>query len=138
MKITIRKYVEPDCSQIIDLWNDIFRPTKYHNDPDRTIKMKNNHDDLFYVAEFDNKIIGTVIIGFDGHRGWIYALAVKKEFQRKGIGTKLVDKAINVLRDLGCLKVNIQIMSNNSNVVNFYKKCDFEIEERISMGLKLY
>ena len=79
-----------------------------------------------------------LMAGFDGHRGWIYSLAVNPDFRRKGIGSQLMKKAINELKSLGCLKVNLQIEKDNSDVVNFYEKIGFSTEDRISMGMKLY
>jgi len=75
--------------------------------------------------------------GFDGHRGWIYSLAVSQKYRCKGIGTRLVNKALNDLKSLGCVKVNLQIKGDNRSVEDFYKKVGFSIEDRISMGMKL-
>lgn len=136
--IKIRRYKKTDSKNVVSLWKDVFNPKKPHNDPELVIKMKTNFDDgLFFVADENNKIIGTVIAGFDGHRGWIYSLAVLPKYRRNGIGTKLVNKALNELKQLGCIKVNLQIYDNNKTVVEFYKKIGFSIEDRISMGKKL-
>ena len=60
---------------------------------------------------------------------------MRPQHRRKGISTQLVKKAIGELKKLGCLKVNLQINSDNAEVVEFYKKNGFLIEDRISMGL---
>jgi len=134
----IRNYHKSDKESVISLWKEVFNPKKYHNTPEIVINMKTKHnDDLFFVAEQDNKIIGTVISGYDGHRGWIYSLAVHPKFRRIGIGTSLVEKVLSKLEKLGCLKVNLQINSDN-DVIDFYKKNGFLIEDRVSMGKKLY
>lgn len=134
----IRNYHQSDKESVISLWKEVFNPKKYHNTPEVVIDKKIKHnDDLFFVAEQDNKIIGTIISGYDGHRGWIYSLAVHTKFRRKGIGTSLVNKVLSELEKLGCLKVNLQINSDN-DVIGFYKKNGFLIEERVSMGKKLY
>lgn len=135
----IRNYRPSDKELLISLLKEVFNPKQYHNDPEIAIDMKNKQDDnLFFIAEEDNQIIGTVISGYDGHRGWIYSLAVHPKYCRRGIGTSLVKKAIEELKNLGCLKVNLQIYGNNKNVIDFYKKNGFLIEDRISMGKKLY
>jgi ribosomal protein S18 acetylase RimI-like enzyme len=135
----IRNYQQPDKEQVIALWKEVFNPKKPHNNPETAINIKVKHNDnLFFVAENDNQIIGTVLAGFDGHRGWIYSLAVLPKFRRKGIGGKLVEKAVDELKNLGCLKVNLQIMEDNSGVQNFYRKSGFVVEDRISMGKTLY
>ena len=75
--------------------------------------------------------------GYDGHRGWLYALAVMPSQRRKGVATALVREAERRLENLGCGKVNFQVRSSNSDVVDFYKRLGYEIEDRISMGRRL-
>lgn len=76
--------------------------------------------------------------GYDGHRGWIYSLAVKPEFRELGVGTRLVQGILEELKTRGCLKVNLQVLGSNRQVVEFYRKNGFAVEDRISMGIKLY
>lgn len=76
--------------------------------------------------------------GYDGHRGWIYSLAVKPEFRKSGTGTRLIQALLGELKQRGCLKVNLQVIGTNNEVVEFYRKNGFAIEDRISMGIKLY
>jgi hypothetical protein len=75
--------------------------------------------------------------GYDGHRGWLYAVAVDHPHRRHGIARHLVAHALDALRQLGCIKVNLQIRSDNAQVVAFYESLGFCIEDRISMGLNL-
>ena len=132
----IRNYKPSDKNSVISLWKHVFNPQKPHNDPEIAIDMKTKQNDgLFFVVEENHQIIGTIIAGFDGHRGWLYSLALHPQHRRKGIGTQLVKKAIGELKKLGCLKVNLQINSDNNEVVEFYKKNGFLIEDRISMGI---
>lgn len=98
------------------------------------------NDGLFFVAEVakpEAVVIGTVMAGWDGHRGWIYSLAVAEEHRKNGVGRALVLHAVKELKRLGCPKVNLQVMPENEAVIGFYEKLGFRSEERISMGLKL-
>ncbi len=72
--------------------------------------------------------------GYDGHRGWLYAVAVLKEQRRSGAGAALVKQAIQTLKVMGCIKVNLQIRATNTEVAAFYESLGFVIEERLSMG----
>lgn len=72
--------------------------------------------------------------GYDGHRGWIYSLAVRPDHQSQGVGIKLMAHAEASLRELKCLKVNLQVLDTNEGVVEFYKKLGYLVEPRISMG----
>ena len=81
---------------------------------------------------------GTVIGGYDGHRGWVYSLAVDEASRLTGLGSALVKRIEEELMSLGCLKVNLQVVASNSEVIEFYRKQGFSIEDRISMGKRLY
>ena len=72
--------------------------------------------------------------GYDGHRGWIYSLAVAPRFRRRGIGTALVRHVEKALLGRGCPKINLQVLPSNSDVVAFYRKLGYKVEERISIG----
>lgn len=82
----------------------------------------------------ESTVIGTILAGYDGHRGWLYSLCVATKHQKKGIGTALVQHAEAALVKLGCVKINLQIVSDNAAVVRFYEKLGYKTEPRISMG----
>ena len=139
-KVKLRKYYnKADREDVLRIWNKVFNYKDPHNDPEVNIDRKRqNNDGLFFVADLDNKVVGTILCGYDGHRGWIYSMAVDPDIGRKGIGTSLLEYAEKILKDMGCPKINLQIMPDNSEVVEFYEKNGFKVEERISMGKKLY
>jgi ribosomal protein S18 acetylase RimI-like enzyme len=91
-------------------------------------------DNLFFVAVSGASVIGTVMAGYDGHRGWIYSVAVSPAYRRKGVGSQLVRFAEKALADKGCVKINLQIMEGNESVAAFYASLGFAVEKRISMG----
>jgi ribosomal protein S18 acetylase RimI-like enzyme len=139
MTANIRPYREGDHDEVIALWKACFDYPSPHNDPEQAIRRKTSlNDNLFFVAESGEKILGTVMAGWDGHRGWIYSLAVENSRRREGIGRDLVTHAVKRLTERDCPKVNLQVMPGNESVVGFYRKLGFEKENRISMGLKLY
>jgi ribosomal protein S18 acetylase RimI-like enzyme len=101
--------------------------------------MKMNKDpQLFLVAIIDDSVIGTVMGGFDGHRGWVYSLAVAPEHRRRGIATALVQELEAALAEAGCLKVNLQVRGSNSDVLGFYEHAGYCVEDRVSLGKRLY
>lgn len=75
--------------------------------------------------------------GYDGHRGWLYAVAVVDSYRRRGIGTALVQEAEARLGALGCGKINLQIRSTNADVKAFYDRLGYGTEDRISMGKRV-
>ena len=129
----IRKYQPSDKLQLIRLWKDIFSNKDKHNDPSEIIHNKLKIDALIFVAIENKEIIGACIVGYDGHRGWLYALAVYPKFRRNRVASQLVVKAKQTLGSLGCSKFNLQIRSNDESLVKFYTSLGFTSEERISM-----
>ena len=110
-----------------------------HNDPAVSIDLKTAYDpELFLVAVDGSHLVGTVMGGYDGHRGWIYALAVDENERHRGIGTELMAEAERRLKGRGCLKMNLQVMPDNEGVVRFYQELGFSVEDRLSMGKRLY
>ena len=93
--------------------------------------------ELLLVAQVEGAVVGAVMAGFDGVRGWIYHLAVAPEWRRRGFATQLVRAAETGLRGLGCPKANLQVRATNSAVVAFYQSLGYEVEERLSMGRSL-
>jgi len=133
----IRKFQEKNKETLITLWKTVFPDDPPHNEPSKVIDEKLEVDDLIFVAESGNEIVGACMAGYDGHRGWLYAVAVLPEHRRSGTGSQLVKHAINCIQELGCTKVNLQIRSTNTKVAAFYKSLGFTPEDRLSMGKRL-
>ena len=130
----IRRYQPIDRQPVIDLWTSVFNDKQPHNSPARMIDAKTAVDDLIFVALLDTQVVGSCMAGYDGHRGWLYAVAVVPQYRRNGTGAALVKEAIAALNSLGCIKVNLQIRSQHRHVADFYQALGFNIEDRLSMG----
>lgn len=127
------------ADQVVDLWTNVFGYDSARNDPRLSIRNKESvSDNLFFIAESNTReVVGTVMGGYDGHRGWIYSLAVRPEFQRQGIGKLLMMHVEGALKNLGCIKINLQIMEGNDPVQEFYNALGYAVEKRISMGKEI-
>ena len=137
MNISIRPYRESDQDEVIKLWERVFPDAPPHNNPARDIRTKREvQPELFLVALIDDRLVGTAMAGFDGHRGWVYYLGVDQEYQRQGIGTSLMKRVEARLIGMGCPKLNLQIRANNSDVQAFYESLGYYAEDRLSMGKK--
>jgi len=131
----IRPFRESDEAGVIALWKCVFGYTESRNDPAAVIRQKLAFErELFFVAILDAAIVGTVMGGYDGHRGWIYSLAVSPQVRRQGIGRALMEHVERELRNRGCPKINLQIPASNAATVAFYESLGYTVEERISMG----
>ncbi|AVB26683.1 MULTISPECIES: GNAT family acetyltransferase [Pseudomonas] len=123
---------------VIQLWKTVFNDDMPHNRPDLSIDKKLAVDDhLFFVALADDEVVGTLLAGYDGHRGWLYSVAVDPQQRGNGLGTRLVRHAEKSLADLGCVKINLQIHTFNESVQAFYKTLGYTPELIISMGKRI-
>ena len=133
--ITIKPYDSENRPALLALWSRVFPNPSAHNQPADILDEKHGFQpELIRVAWCDGELVGSVLVGYDGHRGWLNLLAVDQRLRRAGIGTALVDDACRQLTSLGCRKLNIQIRDDNQDVVNFYTRLGFLQEPRVSMG----
>lgn len=90
------------------------------------------------VALDGDEVVGSVMAGYEGHRGWISRIAVLRSHQNSGVGRDLLTEAERRLAALGCVKVNLQVVESNAATVEFYEKSGYQIEPRISMSKHLH
>lgn len=93
--------------------------------------------ELLLVAIEAGHVVGSALAGYDGHRGWLYSVAVGASHQHTDVGSILVRAMEDRLRALGCLKINLQVLSLNTELVRFYHSLGYKTEDRISMGRRL-
>jgi len=138
--ITISPYSDTaHRAEVVALWEAVFGYEAAHNKPALVIEKKVAFgDEFFFVALFGDVVIGTVMAGYDGHRGWIYSVAVSPAHRRQGVGAQLVRFAERALASKGCVKVNLQIMEGNESVAAFYGTLGFSVEKRVSMGKRIH
>ena len=135
--LLIRPFKEGDEEALVSLWN-MCKLTVPWNNPYKDIARKLKvQAELFLVGYLEDKLIASVMAGYDGHRGWINYFAVHPDFQARGYGKQLMDNVENGLRELGCPKINLQIREGNDKVFSYYQKLGFVEENRINMGKRL-
>ena len=133
----IRPFQPPDTEAVIELWRacDLLRPW---NDPYQDIRRKlDEQPELFLVGEREGKIVAVLMVGYDGHRGWLNYLGVAPEHRRNGYGRKLVEAAEILLGDRGCPKINLQIRTSNLEVIEFYRRLGYVQDDVVSFGKRL-
>ncbi len=124
-----------DFQQVVALWQQEFGYDSPHNAPELVIEKKlDQRDGLFLVARLGPVVVGTVMAGYDGHRGWVYSLAVLPEHRGASVGSRLLSSAEALLAELGCVKVKLQIVEGNEGVVSFYERHGYKTEPVVSMG----
>ena len=136
--LQIRAFKKEDQPALEELWGRVFAGDPAWNAAALLIARKLTvQPELLLVAVLDGRLVGAVMAGFDGVRGWIHHLAVAPDARRRGIGRHLIRAAEAGLRALGCAKVNLQVRASNLDVVEFYRALGYQVEERVSMGRRL-
>ncbi len=134
---TIRAFALRDTESVIALWQATGL-TRSWNNPHLDIQRKLTvQPELFMVAVDGDDIVGTVMAGYDGHRGWIYYLASDPMQRGQGIGRDLVTAAEEALLELGCPKVQLMVRPGNDDVLGFYDSLGYERFETTSTGKRL-
>jgi ribosomal protein S18 acetylase RimI-like enzyme len=137
-QVVIRPFAHTDQSSVAKLWKVSFPDDPPWNEAADVIARKLLiQRELFFVATISNQVVGTVLAGYDGVRGWVHKLAVDPAHQRKGIARLLMKSAELGLASKGCPKVNLQVRASNAAVVDFYEAAGYSTEDRISMGKRL-
>ena len=145
----IRTFRETDEPAVIQLWADcgLVRPW---NDPHRDIQRKlAEQPELFLVGESSDvgehgettehkgRVVATAMVGYDGHRGWVYYVAVDPSQQGHSLGRALMAEAERLLQERGCPKLNLQIRAGNEKVIGFYRALGYAPDGAVSMGKRL-
>lgn len=132
--VHVRAFAPEDEDGVARLWSEVFPDDPPRNDPRAMIARKLDRDrELFWVA-IDGDVVGAVVAGYDGVRGWLYHLAVAPAHRKRGIATALVEQAVESLRALGCVKVNLQVRRGNEGVLGFYEALGWVEDPTMSMG----
>jgi ribosomal protein S18 acetylase RimI-like enzyme len=133
----IRPYQASDEDTVIALWNECGL-TRPWNNPHRDIARKmTEQPELFLVVVDKQEVIATAMIGFDGHRGWVYYLAVAASHRHQSIGRKLMSEAEHLLMERGCPKISLMVRSSNVSVIEFYRKLGYAQDDVVTLGRRL-
>ena len=133
----IRPFLDADEPAVIALW-EVAGLTRSWNDPRKDIERKRSvRREWFLVGTHDDAVMASIMIGYDGHRGWINYLAVSPDQRQRGHARTLMREAERLLAAAGCPKVNLQIRTSNSSVIEFYKAIGYAQDDVVSFGRRL-
>ena len=136
-ELEIRTFRADDRDTVVALWErcDLTRPW---NDPHHDVDRKLERDpDGFLVGCVGDRVVASVMVGYDGHRGWINYLAVDPDARGAGHGRAVMRAAEAHLLALGCPKVNLQIRTSNPDAAQFYEAIGYTPDDVVSMGRRL-
>jgi ribosomal protein S18 acetylase RimI-like enzyme len=133
----IRTFRMDDLEVMVSLWERAGL-LSLTNDPIRDIERKLEDSPWgLLVMDDEGVVIGSVMVGYDGHRGWINYLACDPAHRRRGVATALMTAARERLTERGCLKINLQVREGNDSAIAFYESLGFSNDRVTSFGLRL-
>lgn len=133
----IRIFQDTDVSAVVSLWKRCNLTVPW-NDPLRDIDRKKKHQpELFLVGLIDSRLIASVMGGFDGHRGWIYYLAVDPDYRHRGFGSLIIKEVEACIKKTGCAKINVMVRKSNHEITDFYFKHGYGTDEVSCLGKRL-
>jgi ribosomal protein S18 acetylase RimI-like enzyme len=129
--LSISPIEDADVSAVIALWQrcDLTRPW---NDPTGDIAFARRGDNAtILLGREAGTIVASVMVGHDGHRGWVYYVAVHPEHRGREYGRTIMAAAEDWLRQRGVVKVMLLVRSDNAKVQAFYETLDYAEQDRI-------
>lgn len=137
MSVEIRAFRAADEEAVVALWEEAGL-TRPWNDPRADIRRKLSvQPELFLVAADGDTVVGSVMAGYDGHRGWLYYLASASSHRGRGIGRALVAEAERLLEAMGCPKVQLMVRPDNTGARGFYDALGYVSFETWATGRRL-
>lgn len=126
-----------DEAAVVALW-ELCGLTRPWNDPaaDYALALRGASSTVLGIRGDSATLIGTVLIGGDGHRGWVYYLAVHPDARGLGLGRALMDAAETWLRDRGLPKIQLMVRHGNE-VTGFYDRLGYEVQDVVVLGRRL-
>jgi len=126
--VVIREMEEKDLSKVQDIWRTVNIELTYSDKHEELVKMIKFNPDLCLVLKepSENDILGAVLGGFDGRRGWVHHLAIHPSIQGKNYGTMLMDELLRRFKEKNVAKLKLEIFKSNKKVIDFYKKLGWD------------
>jgi ribosomal protein S18 acetylase RimI-like enzyme len=135
MNVTVKSAAANDKTDVVALWwtCDLVVST---NDPaaDFRFAKAGPTSDVLVAVDEQGAIVGSVMVGHDGHRGWLYYVAAHPDWRGKGVGRRMVEAAEDWLRERGVAKAQLLVRDTNTRVVSFYERLGFEVAPRVVMS----
>jgi N-acetylglutamate synthase len=119
--MTIRPMLDEDIPAVIRVWQETVLRTKDADPPDLIHRLLARNPGLCHVAEERGTLIGVMVCGHDGRRGYLHHIGVVPSFRRRGVGRKLVEATLAALSQVGMTRVHLQLKQSNSVGLRFWK-----------------
>jgi ribosomal protein S18 acetylase RimI-like enzyme len=125
---TIDLYQAEDQDAIVELWQQCGLVVPWNNPLTDIARKIADSPELFFTGKTNGKLVASCMAGYDGHRGWIYFLAVAISEQRKGFAAQLVAHVEAQLIELGCPKLELMVRDRKREMIAFYEAIGFNLD----------
>ena len=125
----IRELTREDASSVVALWTEAGLTRPWNDATADFHRALDGATSAVLGLTRDDQLMGAVMVGHDGHRGWGYYLAVAKAHQRSGVGSELMGAAEDWLRRMGAVKLQLMVRSENESVLDFYERIGYETSD---------
>ncbi len=135
--MTISEVTDADANAVVDLWRrcDLTRPW---NDPHADLtRARAIPSSTVLVGHIDGALVASVMVGDDGHRGWVYYLAVAPEARRRGLGRRMMQAAEDWLQARGTPKIQLMVRNGNGAAIDFYERLGLQRQDVVTLGKRL-
>lgn len=136
-QVNIRPFTQSDTELVISLWQSCGLIRSWNN-PQLDIERKLTvNPEWFVVGVVKHEIVASAMFGYEGHRGWVNYLAVSPQHQRQGYAKQLMQFGEDLLLNVGCPKLNLQVRDTNAQALGFYEALGYKIDASVSLGKRL-
>jgi len=133
----VSEITDGDVEAVVGLWRrcDLTRPW---NPPHADLaQARVTPTSTVLVGKIGGVLVASVMVGYDGHRGWVYYLAVAPEAQRGGLGRRMMQAAEAWLRERGAPKIQLMVRNTNTAAIGFYERLGLERQDVVTLGKRL-
>ncbi|MCZ4292632.1 GNAT family N-acetyltransferase [Vibrio sinaloensis] len=132
--VNIREMEIADYDKVIALWGQTEGMSIRDADSRESIaNYLERNPELSFVAEINSEIVGAVLVGTDGRRGYLQHLAVSPQCRGRKLGRRLVDQAVNALAKIGIPKTHLFVYNDNINAQQFYQRLGWFARDEVRM-----
>jgi len=134
---TIDRYRASDEAGLLALWQACALIMPWNNPYADIARKLADSPELFFVGRVGKRVAASCMAGYDGHRGWLYYLAVLPELRRRGYAAQLVAHSERKLRELGCAKIDLMVRNTNQAVIGFYQSIGYQQDPVVVLSKRL-
>jgi ribosomal protein S18 acetylase RimI-like enzyme len=134
---TIDCYRASDEAELLALWQVCGLIVPWNNPYTDIARKTADSPELFFTGRIGERLVASCMAGYDGHRGWIYYLAVHPSVQRRGYAARLVAHSEGKLLELGCPKLELMVRNSNQAVIAFYQAIGFGLDPVVVLSKRL-